>query len=237
MRGGIGRAFAVWACGCAIEPDDIGAGSSAVTGAEASACVDPEAILFAWEVVPPLPAQVDSPGAWPCMLGQVARDGDAVRVPLVCTGEDGPSATTLVVSGSPQVPTAGFKNGAAATLEVVAGEGGAWVRLATAEGKLLVVGAAATSLAPPDAASWWSPFVALPAATTCLADETACDLRRGGVDLRRSGGAPRVVLDAGAAIVGDKGEAQAWVATAWSQDAACAGGPATWFVAGIVAAR
>lgn len=222
---------------CTTTPDDIDAGTGAVSGADPVACAPVDAVAFEWAVEPPMEmtAQIDSPGL-ACTLGQVAAADGALSLPLACAGEGAEPTrdVTLTLWATPRPPSGAFAAGAAVTLTEVSAEGQAWLRLEGAGGPL-VIAASAEALAPPAEAGWWTPFLMMPAATACLADETACDARRIGVDVRRSGGAPVVVQDAGWRVVGDKGEAQLWVAAASTQDAAC--GPAKWFVVGLVAAR
>lgn len=224
--------------GCTVAPDDIDAGPGVVSGADPVACAPADAVSFEWATSPPMTAQVDS-SPLTCTLGQVVREAGALILPLSCAGEGAEPmrALTLTLWATPEPPTQALVAGAAVRLTELSDGAQAWLRLEDEVGEPLVVATAASGLTPPDEASWWSPFLVMLAATACLADETACEVRRVGVDVRRSGGPPVVVQDAGWRVVGDKGEAQLWVASAWSQDAACADGPGTWFIAGLVAVR
>lgn len=224
--------------GCTVVPERIDADTGVVSGADPVACAPADAVSFEWATSPPMTAQVDS-APRSCTLGQVVREAGALNLPMLCAGEgaEPARAVTLTLWATPEPPTRALVAGAAVRLTELSDGAQAWLRLEDEVGAPLVVAAAAAGLTPPDEASWWSPFLLMPAATTCLADETACDARRTGVDVRRSGGPPVVVQDAGWRVVGDKGEAQLWVASAWSQDAGCADGPGTWFIAGLVAAR
>lgn len=223
---------------CATTPDKIDADTGVVTGADPVACVMADAVEFEWAVDPPMEmtAQIDS--SLGCTLGQATSEAGALIVPMQCAGEgaEPARAVTLTLWATPEPPTRALVAGAAVTLTEVVDEGQAWLRLEDADGPL-VLAAAAEALTPPADASWWTPFLMMPAHTACLADETACGLRRTGVDVRRSGGSPVVVQDAGWQVVGDKGEAQLWVAAAWSQDTTCAEGPGSWFIVGLMATR
>lgn len=220
--------FAAGLAACSVAPPDTGVDGGVATGGAPAACAAAEAAAFSWSVEP-VPEDISLDVA--CVLGEPARDGDARVVPLACDEPDGPRARTLVVAAAPAAPDAALRAGTAARLTVVQTDGGAWLRLAAGE-RLLVAAASGEALAPPDGAAPWAPFVAAPAATSCAPEE--CE-RRVGVDWRRSGGAPTVVLDGGTAALGDRGEVQAWVATARVDEPGCAGG--TWFVAGLVATR
>lgn len=224
--------------GCGVEPDNVGADTNVVTGADPVACEDVDGVSFEWRLDPPMTAQVDS-ASLACTLGEAWLETGALILPMTCASEGAelPRAVTLTLVASPEPPRGALREGAAVTLAVVDDGARAWLRIEDDKGKALIIGAMADGLAPPDTASWWSPYLVSAAATSCLADETDCQRRRIGVDLRRSGGEPTVVQDAGWRVIGDRGEAEAYVAAAWSQDAACADGPGAWFAVGVIAVR
>ncbi len=98
--------------------------------------------------------------------------------------------------------------------------------------------AQAGGLAPDDGSDPWLPFSLAVGVDSCMSEETACGAtRRTAVELRRAGGAPRQVFDAQWAVVGDRGEAQLWVAAAQLGDEACVGAAGAWFAVGLLAAR
>lgn len=228
---------ALASCACTVTPNKVGADTSVVTGAAPTECEPPDGVTFEWVLDPPMTAQTDSV-VLSCALGEVGNDANALSLPLMCEGADGqPVSPRLSLWATPPVPRGALVGGTPVTLTIAADGEQTWFRIADAGDRSLIVGAMGERLAPPTGASWWSPFVLTPAATECLADETACDMRRLGIDVQRSGGTPVVVQDANWAEVGDKGEAQVWISAAWSQDATCADEPSTWFTAGLVAAR
>jgi hypothetical protein len=204
------------------------------------ACVEAEAVEFAW-AIEPVPEDISLEVE--CVLGAHARIDGGVAVPLECAEADGTRARTLYLWAQPGPPTAGLRAGAAVRLRAyqAAGPGAdadAFVRLEAQDGGLVVAGAAAGALAPPDGTDLWPPFMISPATSACLSEETACGTsQRGAVDVRRAGGAPTIVLDASEARVGDRGEAQLWVAGARRGDPACLGGALAWYSVGLMATR
>jgi len=220
--------------GCGVEgPHD--ATAPVDTAAAPEPCAAAQEVRFEW-TLDPVPEDISFADA--CVLGEPAAIDGGLALPLACEG--GPR--TLYVWGAPAPPVEALRAGRAARLLAIAAtdaDGGqGFVRLEAADGGLLVAAAAAGSLAPPDGARLWLPFDLAPVASACLSEETACgSRRRAGVELRRSGGAPQVVLDAGWAAVGDLGEAQLWVAAAARGDAACLGEAGAYYAVGLVAAR
>lgn len=200
-------------------------------------CAPPDAVDFRW-TLEPVPEDILFAAA--CVTGELVRLDDGVALPLSCAEPEGTRARVLSLWATPGLPTAALTSGLDVRLRVTRpGDGdGAFVRLETLKGKLLVAAASAGALLPPDGADPWLPFALAPASSACLSEETACGAtRRAAIDLRRAGGAPRIVQDAGFAAVGDRGEAQIWVAAAITGDPACLGASGAWYELGLVATR
>lgn len=126
----------------------------------------------------------------------------------------------LVVESSPAPPGDGLRIGQALRITTIrapgeAGEIDTWLRVESDTGRLLLAAVAATTLDPPDASPWASPFSVAEAASACMTEEAACGASlRTAVDLRLSGGAPLRLYDGTAAAVGDPGEFVVRVAAA-----------------------
>jgi hypothetical protein len=226
------------ACEVASGPD---VPSLVGTAAPQEACAPAEPVTFGWSLEP-VPEDISLELA--CVLGEPAPDGETLALPLACDEPGGPRTRTLTLWASPAPPTAALHAGAAVRLRAVWPDDGtgardtAFVRLEAATGALLVAAATAGALQPPDGSDPWLPFTLAPAAGACLSEESACgETGRAAVDLRRAGGAPRVIQDASHGPVGDRGEAQLWVAAALRGDPACLGPTGAWYEIGLIAAR
>jgi len=210
------------------------------TAATPEACVPAEAVDFSW-AIEPVPEDISQGVA--CVLGEVVAEGSELRLPLDCAEPEGPRARTLWVAATPNPPTAALRAGLAVRLWAIeatdaAGGAGSFVRLETAGGGLLIGAAQAGALLPPGGSDPWVPFVIMPGVSACMSEETACGaLERSALDLRRAGGAPKIVYDASFAAVGDRGEAQIWVSAAIVGDAACVGATGAWYSVALMAAR
>lgn len=223
------------ACEVAAAPEDLA--DAGATAAAVEPCASAEAVEFTW-ALEPVPEDMSTTSA--CTLGEPAAIAGGLALPLDCA-EVG--ARMLYVWATPALPTAALRPGLAVRLwalssATAAGGEQGFVRLETAAGGLLLAAAAGGSLAPPDGARVWLPFELAPASSACRSEATACGAsRRTAVELRRSGGAPDVALDASWAAVGDRGEAQLWVAAARRGDAGCFGEAGGFYSVGLVAAR
>ena len=211
-----------------------------VATAAPETCAPAEAVEFTW-AVEPVPGDISRGVA--CVLGEVIADGGALAVPLVCAEPEGAQARTLAIQATPPPPTAALRAGLAVRLWVVeatdgAGAVGHFMRLETATGGLLIAAAQAGTLLAPDGADPWLPFVITAAGGGCMSEEKACGSQeRSAIDLRRAGGRPKILHDASFAAVGDRGEAQLWLAAAIVGDAACVGVSGAQYGLGLMAAR
>ncbi len=234
--GVVAVAGALFACESAEMPLLPGVVDS---GGEAPACGEPAAVRFGFALTPVLE---DSFLDVRCTQTEVRAIADELTIGLRCDEVGGPVTRTLSVWATPTPPRAGLAAGGAVRLRGLwseqDGAAAQFVRLETDKGALLVAGARGAGLAPADGTELWLPFSLAAGAGLCMSEETACGAaRREAVELRRSGGAPRLVFDAQWSSVGDRGEAQVWVAAAQSGDAACVGAAGSWYEVGLMAAR
>ncbi len=209
------------------------------TGGASPGCEAASAVRFAWALAP-VPEDISLDVA--CTQTEVRAIADGLTIGLRCEEAEGPVSRTLSVWASPPPPRAGLARGGAVRLRgwwpEGAGEAAQFVRLETQQGALLLAAAQAGGLAPDDGSDPWLPFSLAVGVDSCMSEETACGAtRRTAVELRRAGGAPRQVFDAQWAAVGDRGEAQLWVAAAQLGDEACVGAAGAWFAVGLLAAR
>lgn len=226
----------LFACEPAAMPSVPGAVDS---GGDALACEEPAAVSFAFALAP---VPEDSFFDLQCTQTEVRAIADELTIGLRCEEAGGPVTRTLSLRATPPPPRAGLASGGAVRLRGLWSEqDGAtarFVRLETGKGALLVAAARGAALAPADGTDLWLPFSLAQGAGSCMSEETACgEALREAVELRRSGGAPRLVFDGNWAAVGDREEAQVWVAAAQSGDAACVGAGGSWFEVGLMAAR
>ncbi len=206
---------------------------------ELPSCEAPAAVSFAWALAP-VPEDISLDLL--CTQTEVRAIGEELMIGLRCDEAGGPVTRTLSVRATPSPPRAGLERGGAVRLRwfesEIAGEPAQFVRLETGAGALLVAGASGGGLAPADGTDLWLPFTLAAGAGACMSEETACgETVRAAVELRRAGGAPRVVFDAQWSAVGDRGEAQLWVAAAQTGDEACLGASGAWYAVGLMAAR
>ena len=209
------------------------------SGGELPGCEAPAAVDFAWELVPvPEDISIDLR----CTQTEVRAVADELTIGLRCDEAAGPVTRTLSLRATPSPPRAGIERAGALRLRwfasEIAGEEAQFVRLETGAGALLVAGARGGGLAPADGTDLWLPFTLAAGAGACMSEETACgETLRAAVELRRAGGAPRLVFDAQWSAVGDRGEAQLWVAAAQTGDEGCLGASGAWYAVGLMAAR
>lgn len=209
------------------------------TAGEQPGCEAPESVSFAWALAP-VPEDISLDVRCTQMAVQVIAD--ALTIELRCDEPGGEVMRTLTVWATPKPPRVGFEAGGAVRLRGFWLEQGGlaaeFVRLETEKGGLLVAGARGGGLAPADGSDLWLPFSLAAGAGTCMSEETACGMtERAAVELRRAGGAPRLVSDAQWSRVGDRGEAQVWVAAAQTGDATCVGAAGVYYEVGLMAAR
>jgi hypothetical protein len=209
------------------------------TAGEQPGCEAPAAVSFAWALAP-VPEDISLDVV--CTQTAVQAIADRLTIELRCDEPGGVVMRTLSLWATPTPPRTGFAGGGAVRLRgfwvELGGAAAEFVRLETASGALLVAGARGGGLAPADGSDLWLPFSLAAGATTCMSEETACGTTRpAAVELRRAGGAPRLVGDGQWSSVGDRDEAQVWVAAAQTGDAACVGAAGAYYEVGLMAAR
>lgn len=209
------------------------------TAGEQPGCEAATAVSFAWALVP-VPEDISLDVG--CTQTAVQARADGLTIELRCDEPGGARMRVLSVWATPTPPRTGFAGGGAVRLRgyrvELGGQAAEFVRLETASGALLVAGARGGGLAPADGSDLWLPFSLAAGATTCMSEETACGTsERAAVELRRAGGAPKLVSDGAWAKVGDRGEAQVWVAAAQTGDVACVGATGVYYEVGLMAAR